>query len=280
MPTRIEYCWPGLPAAMLRKSDQKGKNVKKTPTVLCALSGMLTVIVPVVAFSAVPAMAISPIPLCSSPGTALSGSYKSLTITGNEYVANNGVLTVSGNVTLAPGACLDAFSMGTVNVGGNVFVGNGSTLALGCSLTAAIISPTPCTGSTDDTVAGNVIANQPWTMYLTADTIGGNVVSNGGGPGPGQPYVQFPTKENNIRGNLIIQGWEGGWSGAIRNHVGGNLIYSKNVSVLDTDSNEVVTNTINGNLICQGNSPAVQFGDSGGLLNTVGGHKLGQCASL
>ena len=54
-------------------------------------------------------------------------------------------------------------------------------------------------------MAGNVIANQPWTMYLTADTIGGNVVSNGGGPGPGQPYVQFPTKENNIRGNLIIQ---------------------------------------------------------------------------
>jgi hypothetical protein len=52
------------------------------------------------------------------------------------------------------------------------------------------------------------------------------------------------------------------------------------VSVLDTDSNEVVTNTINGNLICQGNSPAVQFGDSGGLPNTVGGHKLGQCASL
>src|SRR5271154_5767264 len=115
-----------------RKSDQKGKNVKKTPTVLCALSGMLTVIVPVVAFSAAPAMAISPIALCSSPGTALSGSYKSLTITGNEYVANNGVLTVSGNVTLAPGACLDAFSMGTVNVGGNVFVGKGSTLALGC----------------------------------------------------------------------------------------------------------------------------------------------------
>ena len=161
----------------------------------------------------------------------------------------------------------------------HVFVGNGSTLALGCSLTAAIISPTPCTGSTDDTVAGNVIANQPWTMYLTADTIGGNVVSNGGGPGPGQPYVQFPTKENNIRGNLIIQGWEGGWSGAIRNHVGGNLIYSKNVSVLDTDSNEVVTNTISGNSL-QGNSREVQFGDSGGLPNTVGGRKLGQCASL
>ena len=85
--------------------------------------------------------------------------------------------------------------MGTVNVGGNVFVGNGSTLALGCSLTAAIISPTPCTGSTDDTVAGNVISNQPWTMYLTADTIGGNAVSNGGGPGPGQPYVQFQLRK-------------------------------------------------------------------------------------
>jgi hypothetical protein len=77
------------------------------------------------------------------PGYGALSSYKSLTITGNECVANSGVLTVSGNVTLARGACLDAFSMGTVNVGGNVFVGNGSTPALGCSLTAAIISPTP-----------------------------------------------------------------------------------------------------------------------------------------
>lgn len=253
--------------------------MKKAATLLGALAGLFTVIVPVFAFSPVPAMAIAPVPLCSNPGTALSGSYKSLTIADNEYVANGATLTVSGNLTLAPGACLDAFSMGTVNVGGNIRVAKGAILALGCSLTAAM-PPTPCTGSTSDTVGGNVTADQPLTMYLTADTIGGNVVSNGGGPGLGMPFFTFPIKENTIRGNLIIQGWHGGWSGALRNNVGGNVIYSKNISALDPDSNEVATNTIGGNLICHANSPAVQLGDSGGSPNTVAGHKLGQCAGV
>jgi hypothetical protein len=169
--------------------------------------------------------------------------------------------------------------MGSVNVGGNIFVGKGAVLALGCSLSATF-PPTPCTGSTNDTVGGNVIADQPLTMYLTADKIGGNVISNGGGPGLGRPFLNFPIKENDIQGNLIIQGWQGGWSGALRNKVGGNLIYSKNVSALDPDSNEVVTNTVGGNLICVNNSPAVGFGDSGGSPNTVGGQKLGQCVAV
>lgn len=253
--------------------------MKKIGILLGAFVGVLTVIIPVVAFSAAPAMADqTTLPLCSGGDvTAVSGSYHNLTITGNDYVASDQSLGVSGNLTIAPGACLDAFSMGSVNVGGNILVGKGATLALGCSLGAAL-PPTPCTGSTTDTVGGNIIADQPLTMYLTADTVNGNVVSNGGGPGLGLPFLTFPIKENNIRGNLIVQGWQGGWSGALRNNVGGNVIFSKNVSVLDPDSNEVATNTIGGNLICVGNSPAVQFGDSGGLPNVVGGHKLGQCS--
>ena len=88
-----------------------------------------------------------------------------------------------------------------------------------------------------------------------------------------------------IGGNLILQGWSGGWIGAIRNHVGGNIIFSKNTA-LDTstlpgiDSSEVVTNTIRGNLICHDNTPTVQIGDSGGVPNTVGGNKIGECAGL
>ncbi len=260
--------------------------MKKLSALLGAFAGVFTVIISVAAVSAAPAMA-DPVtaPLC--PGghdvTAVSGSFHNLTITGNDYVASAESLRVSGNLTIAPDACLDAFSLATVNVGGNILVGKGATLALGCS-PGALGPPfdqPPCNGmTTTDTVGGNITANQPLTMYLTADTIGGNVISNGGGPGLGLPFVNFPIKENNIRGNLIVQGWQGGWAGALRNHVGGNLIFSKNVSVLDPDANEVVTNTVDGNLICMGNSPAVQFGDSGGLPNTVAGHKLGQCAGL
>jgi hypothetical protein len=94
---------------------------------------------------------------------------------------------------------------------------------------------------------------------------------------PTQPFLNFPVKDNAIGGNLILQGWHGGWAGAIRNVVGGNLIFSRNASVQDPDAKEVVTNTIGGNLICRGNSPAVQVGDSGGPPNEVGGKKLGQC---
>jgi hypothetical protein len=254
----------------------------------CAI--VLTTLVPVFALSAAPAMADQTVlPLCpGGDGTAVSGTYARLTITSNEYVASGDTLTV-GWLTLAPGSCLDAFSMSTVVVGGNLFVGKGATLALGCSLGAVEPgTPTPCTGSTNDTVGGSIIADQPMTMYLTADTVGGSVLSLGGGPGlgspPATPFVNFPIKENNIHGNLTVLGWHGGWIGALRNHVGGNMIIAGNVSVLDSDSTEVITNTVGGDLICFANYPAAQFGDAiqvpGAGPNVVSGHKLGQCAGL
>lgn len=221
-------------------------------------------------------------PICPGPQsgvTAISGSYGNLTITGNRYVAKNTTLTVSRNLTIAPGACLDAFTLGTVTVGGNVKVGKGAILALGCT-PFSVMTFEPCEGKfTHDTVGGNVVATQALTMYLDGDTIHGNLVSNGGGPGLGLPFVNFPVKDNTVDGNLIVQGWHGGWAGVIRDVVGGNVIYSRNKSALDPDANEVVTNTISGNLICHGNSPAVQVGDSGGSPNNVGGRKIGQCTA-
>lgn len=219
------------------------------------------------------------VPLCPSPGTAVSGDHGNLTITGNAYVAKGATLTVRGNLTVARGACLDAFSLSTVNVGGNVRVNRGAILALGCS-PFSVMTYEPCEGKfTNDTVGGNVSASHPYTMYLDGDTIHGDVISIGGGPGLGLPFVNFPVKDNSIGGSLIVKDWHGGWAGAIRNTVGGNLIFSRNVSVLDPDAMEVVTNTISGNLICHGNSPAVQVGDSGGSPNTVGGRKIGQCTA-
>ena len=51
------------------------------------------------------------------------------------------------NLTIAPSACLDAFTLGTVTVGGNVSVEQGAILALGCdprwNPTGIGISP-PC----------------------------------------------------------------------------------------------------------------------------------------
>lgn len=222
-------------------------------------------------------------PICASAGTALAGSYGNLTVAGDSYVAAGTTLTVRGNLRLAPGACMDAFTLGTVDVGGNLTVGRGATLALGCT-PQSLGDPTipPCFATTtDDTVGGNLVADQPLTMYLDGDTIHGNVVSHGGGPGLLGPYTNFPVKDNTIGGNLIMQGWLGAWAGAIRNTVGGNVVFSGNQSVQNPDSNEVQTNTINGNLVCFGNSPAAQVNPAdGGQPNDVGGNKVGQCAGL
>ena len=224
-------------------------------------------------------------PICSSAGTAVFGTYSSLTINGNAYVPEGKTLTVTGTLTLAPGSCLDAFSVSTVQVGGNIMVGHGAVLGLGCtpgSLGPPFTQP-PCHGvTTNDTVGGSILADQPLTMYLDGNTIAGDVISRGGGPGlTSNQFVNFPIKDNTIGGRLLVEGWEGGWAGLIRNHVTGNVGFSHNISVLDPDSNEVQTNVIGGNLTCFANSPAAQVNPAdGGQPNVVAGQKLGQCAGL
>jgi hypothetical protein len=250
------------------------------------LVGLCAVLAPVVLASTATADPFVGPPICSSAGKAISGTDGSLTITGNAYVASGTTLTVKGSLTLARGACLDAFTLGTVNVGGNVLVSKGAILALGCS--PGSIGPFPPCGTTttSDTVGGSIVASQPLTMYLDGDTINGSVTSAGGGPGPTlNPYINFPIKENLIGGNLTVSGWQGAWFGVLRNTVHGNVTLSQNVGVtigeLGTlDSTEIVTNTISGNLTCAGNSPAAQFGDSGGAPNVVGGRKIGQCTAV
>jgi hypothetical protein len=236
-------------------------------------------------------------PLCGSNegtvGTALSGNHNNLTINGIAYVDNGATLNVSGNLTVAPGACLDAFSTGTVHVGHNVAVETGATLALGCAPGSNGPPPiAPCFfTTTDDTVGGNITADRPLTMYLTAVTVGGNVVSNGGGFST--PGLSFPVKSMNIGGNLVLQGWKGGpgaWIGALRNQVGGNLILSNNAGFRPGDNNpndssEVDGNTVGRNLICQNNIPAALYGDAynpaiGNGPNKVAHQAIGECAKL
>ena len=145
-----------------------------------------------------------------------------------------------------------------------------------------------------DTVGGDIVANRPLTLYLGSLTVGGDVISNGGGVLSTSiaDFRNFPVKDNVIHGNLVVQGWHGGWIGLIRNTVGGNVIFSRNVSLsnpetgpgMDEDSSEVqgsdlgaiggpsIPQTIHGNLICQGNVPAAHFNPVDfGAANFVGG---------
>jgi hypothetical protein len=230
------------------------------------------------------ASAAAPDSFTCSGGTIPAGTYSSLTVTGT-CLFGPGTLTVNGNLTVRPGAILNdhvASSFGvTVHVGGNVLVGKGGVVGLG--------NYNPVPPHVSAVVDGNVIANEPQTLYLGGMTIHGNLISTGGS-GPGR---NFPIKDDQIDGNVILQGWSGLWFGLIRTHVGGNVHIAR-MSGTQTglpgtefegilDSTEVVSNTIGGNLICQRNSPAAQVGDAaedGGGPNTVGGHKLGECAAV
>lgn len=244
-------------------------------------------------FSAVPALA-GPAGgyTCGVDGPIPGGIYSSLVVNANCFFG--GDVTVNGNVTVADGAVLnDHAGSGAdhVLITGNVKVGKGAVLGLGTYNPSAIH---------DTTVNGNIVANQPLSLYLSFATVHGNVVSNGGGTAA--DFRNFPIKDNTIDGNLVVQGWHGGWLGVIRNRVGGNVIVSKNASVVmltgctgegeeevctgfgpgfDVDSTEVQTNVISGNLVCQGNFPGAQVNAlDGGELNDVGGRAIGQCADL
>ena len=218
-------------------------------------------------------------PICSHAGTRISGNYyRSLTLTGNNYVADGTSMAVRGDLRIAPGGCLDAYSTAIVHVGRNVLVGKNAILALGCAPGVDFL-PLPCgSATTDDTIGGSLLAIDPNTMYLTADTIRGSLFSFGGGPGvTSNPYVNFPLKDNIIYGNAVIEGWNGTWFGFLRNVVQGSVLVA-NIDTADPDSSEVVTNTVHGDLSCYRNTPAVRYGDSGGSPNEVSGSAFGECA--
>lgn len=204
-----------------------------------------------------------PYGLCGSPGAPLSGTYNNLTITGNSYVDYGQTLRVKRGLTIAPGACLEAFLASSVSISGGVRVAPGAVFGLGY-------------GGGSYTVNGGVYADHPASLYLGGATINGGFTSVGGG----DPYRNFPIKDSTFNGNVSVTGWSGGWIGFLRNTVHGNLTISGNSSATDPDSTEVADNHVFGNLACFGNAPAAQFGDSGGGPNTVTGNALGECASL
>lgn len=235
------------------------------------------------ALALVPAAAAAPPEgpaICSSPGRPISGSYGGLTVHGNAYVEAGATLAVKRTLTIAPGACLDAFTTATVTVGGDVVVRGGAILALGCSPGAIGLTP-PCGSTvTHDSVGGNIVGRAPLTMYLTALRVGGSVISSGGGPGASRhPYVNFAIKENRIGGELRVSGWRGTWLGLLRNTVRRNTVLTGNAAA-DPDAVELAGNTFLGDLQCTGNSPAPKLGDSKGTLSTVAGRALGQCAGV
>ena len=258
---------------------------------LLLAAGALGLVVPLLPVAASAASAATGNAACSG-GSIAAGTYQSLTVTGF-CSADAGPVTVTKNLTLAPGAALlAAFGGSDLNVGGNLTVGSQAILVLGCEPEAfpCLNDPDQTVGtlSTNDHVGGNLTANGALMVLAHNNKIGGNVTQSGGGGGvncstfplgPDGPPAYSTYEDNTIGRNASVTGLGTCWLGFIRNTVAGNINFNGNAN-FDPDGNEVVTNSAGRNLNCSGNSPAPQVGDSAGSANTVGGKATGQCVGL
>ena len=232
-----------------------------------------------------------------TPELILSGTYRSITVTGFCEIPSGATVVVISGLTVAPGGVLVASGAldnfgdhpdcnRTIRVSGGLQVGNSGSLFLGDGPGSG------CEVNTLTTVNGGLTAAGPAFLLIHGVRINGGIDSHGGsgpfgGPicfaeEPGGPEIcPFWTaiEDNRIIGDVTIDGYDGFWFGFIRNQVNGSVNLTNNV-LQDPDGNEYVTNTIHGRLNCAGNWPDPWVGDSQGSLNQVTGPKTGQCVSL
>ena len=284
------------------------RALKLFPAVVLVASSL------VAAGSATGASAVSS--TCSSGD--LTGTYpSSLTITGVCYVVNGSSVTVDGNLTIAPGAMLDAISPGgsallgsalpgNLTVTGSIKVKSAAALLLGwCTEPNQGYGYENCDtsklASADDHVGGNIKAVDALAVIVHNVQVSGEItISRGGGgitcttPGlfledtdpavNGSQSVGYDFSAVNysdLESNTVGKGVR--VSGLQSCWFGGlrNVVTDNFVfshnTMDDTDANEVVGNEIDHNMSCVANSPAVQFGDSGSPPNFVDGIASGEC---
>lgn len=236
-----------------------------------------------------------------SPGI-LAGSYRGDVLVIGVCNVNGGRAVIHGDLILTPGSVLNAtFALNDVRkkgkssltVHGDVKVGHGATLAMGCEPVHSPCTddPNAATGGTltgSNRVSGDVVAFGALGVLLHASKIRGDVVMIGGGggvtcaiPATGifsvlQSPVFSDAEDNSIRGDLWIAGLRTCWMGALRNHVRGSVFTAFN-KMADPDANEVLANVIRGSIACFANTPATQYGDSAGSPNKVRGKAFGEC---
>jgi hypothetical protein len=269
--------------------------------------GLLVLSVVVIATGGAKAGAVSQSSRTSCTGTLsapglLSGTYSGDVTIKGYCVVDGGPTLVRGDLTLATGSALnatyalnDVAGSGTTSltVKGDVSVGSGATLAMGCEPNYSPCSDDPNAGtggtlSGQNDVSSDVTANGALGVIIHDSYIKGDVRQIGGGGGlscapPSSgvfALLESPVfsdyEDNTISGDFQVTGVHSCWIGALRNSVKGDLTYA-NSSFGDPDASEVVSNVVSGDLSCTGNSPVVQYGDSDGTPNRA--HEAsGECS--
>jgi hypothetical protein len=227
----------------------------------------------------------------TAPGSIAPGTYSSLRVVGFCLGPPSGNVIIKGDVTVASGAALGAnypaFSPGAPEgdanwlVKGDILVGHGATLLLGCA------PEVNCINTTHDAVRGNVSANGALGVILHSSTVGGNVSYDGGGGGvnctPGfGPFgfgVYSDAEDDIIGGNLTVSGLRSCWFGEFRDIILGNNSVTQN-RFADPDATEIANNEVFGSLACFNNVPDAQFGDAAQPPNVVIGAIRGECKPI
>jgi hypothetical protein len=240
----------------------------------------------------------------------LTGTYDSNVVVNGVCLVNEGTATIIGDLTLDPGATVNAtFALddfadytgtSSLDVIGNINVGEGATLVLGCEPNYFPCSDDsvvdegatgPGTLSSQDHVWGNIDGDQPLAVIIHNSVILGNVNELGGGGGVNctapttgvfsLPVLQSPVysdyEDNYIGGDLDIAGLQTCFLAIARNNIQGGLSNIGNVFA-DPNANEVKSNQIHKGIDCSDNSPSVQFGKGGGVSNQVVGYAQGECS--
>ena len=120
-----------------------------------------------------------------------------LTVTGNEYVANKTTLTVTGKLVIAPGGCLGCIHSRDGHGGGQCARSSGQSSG---RVRPNALGPVPPSTPTPPITGRRTSSLTALTMYLDADTVRGQRCRrNGGGPGATlSPYIDFAIKDNNL----------------------------------------------------------------------------------
>ena len=239
------------------------------------------------AFAAPASAAPSP-GVCTS-GSILAGTYSSLTINGSCKI-DKGTVNVTGDVTVKPGNVLFADYGGSdLRVKGNLTVGAGAVLRLGCAPSdiACFNDPNPAhpTLATHHSIGGKLTANNAFSVSINNSNVKGDVLYAGSILGAGCLHdltddATVPTsavEDNNFGGAVTIKNVSTCWMGFIRNQVVGTVTYNNNIGAVS--SNVIDGNKIGGDLKCQGNTPAPQAGAPSAGPNLVAGVRTGQCQS-
>ena len=236
-----------------------------------------------------------------TPGFVTGGTYASLTMPPGTFCFVVGTVTVTRPVTLGAGSAL-AVLAGSLNVAGPFTVGTGAVfdtlegntdpitingpVRVGADGVFVLGTETPYS-PTFASIGGPVTATGASSVQIHNTVIGGPVKLMGGGAD--NPIVQAFTgtspfnnfndlEDNVITGGVTETGYDGIWTGVLRDVINGPFTFTNNVETF-TDEYDIGSNFIGGPATCANNTPIPNMGTSRGSPSIVEGPVRGNQAA-